>query len=371
MRIALIHDDFIQAGGAENLFATIASIYKDAPIYTSLVDWQKLPASINHERIKTSFLQKIPFARSFYKALLPLYPFAFETFNFDEFDLVISSTTRFAKSIITKPKTKHICYINSLPRFLYNPQAQEDYLPKFVRIILKPFLKWLKRWDSAASSRADLYIANSQNVKNSIKKVYNRSAEILYPCVDTNFFRPAKIHKWNLKSQQYFLIVTRLVKWKKIEVAIEACQKLGHNLKIVGIGPDQKRLQKLAVNRKSDTGSEIEFLGRVTQEGLRMYLQNCQALIVTQEEDFGIATVEAQACGKAVIAYGKGGQAEIIIDGKTGLFFDQQLADSIKDAIGTFFKLKWFVKAIRQNALRFTASKFRQGLEKLIASYAS
>src|SRR3990167_7486017 len=163
-KIALVHDDFVQAGGAESLFATIASIWPDAPIYTSVVDWKKLPATINRNRVRPSFIQKIPFATRFYRTLLPLYPLAFESFNFDEFDLVISSTTRFAKSIITKPKTMHICYMNSIPRFLYGRKAQADYLPIMLRLIFKPILIWLKRWDKVSSCRPDLFVANSANI---------------------------------------------------------------------------------------------------------------------------------------------------------------------------------------------------------------
>src|SRR3989339_1404504 len=169
-KIALVHDDFIQAGGAESLFATIASIWPKAPIYTSLVNWGKLPSTINRDRIRPSWMQKIPFAAKLYKALLPLYPLAFESFNFNEFDLVISSTTRFAKSIITQPRTMHICYMNSIPRFLYGRKAQADYLPIMLRLIFKPILIWLKRWDKVSSCRPDLFVANSANISKKIKK---------------------------------------------------------------------------------------------------------------------------------------------------------------------------------------------------------
>src|SRR5437899_707188 len=224
MKIALVHDDFAQTGGAESLFATIAQIWPEAPIYTSLVDWKKLPPSINPERIHPSFMQKIPSAQKFFKALLPLYPLAFESFDFDDYDLVFSSTTRFAKSIITKPKTVHISYVNSIPRFLYSNQTMEDYISASSGFFLKPFFIWLKRWDKVSSARVDHYIANSQNVATQIENSYQRPSEVVYPFADTNFYNIAKIHKWNLKSQNYFLIVTRLVKWKKIDIAIEAGQ---------------------------------------------------------------------------------------------------------------------------------------------------
>ena len=364
MRIALVHDDFVQAGGAESLFVTIASIWPDAPIYTSLVDWKKLPVTIDRNRVRPSFIQKIPFATKLYKLLLPLYPLAFESFNFDDFDLVISSTTRFAKSVITKPKTIHICYLNSLPRFLWGRQVQKNYLKSPVVFLVRPFLIWLKRWDIVASSRVDFYIANSENVAKKIKKIYSRRSDVIHPFADTQFFRPAKIHNWELKSQNYFLVVTRLVKWKKIEIAIKAACNLGINLKIVGEGPDRSRLKGLV---RDDKAGDIEFLGRVTREQLREHYQNCQALIITQEEDFGIAAVEAQACCRSVIAYAYGGQREIVREGKTGLFFDSQNAQSLQDAIKAFFRVKWSVSACRENALRFSKEKFIRELERYVS----
>src|SRR3990172_11313825 len=168
MKTCLVHDDFVQEGGAENLFVAIASIWPNAPIYASLVDWNKLPESISHDRIIRSFIQKIPFSAKFHKLLLPLYPLAFESFDLDGFDLVISSTTRFAKSAITKPQTAHRCYGNNIPRFIWDLEMQKNYLPKFLISVLKPYFSWLKRWDSAASIRVDFYIANSKNVEKRI-----------------------------------------------------------------------------------------------------------------------------------------------------------------------------------------------------------
>lgn len=365
-KVALVHDDFVQAGGAESLFATIASIWPQAPIYTSLVDWKKLPSSIDRQRIHFSWMQKIPFATKFYKLLLPLYPLAFESFDFDGFDIVLSSTTRFAKSIITKPKTVHMCYINSLPRFLYSEQVQADYLPKILRIVLTPLVLWLKRWDKVSASRADFDIANSENIKNDIRKYYQRESVVIYPFADINFFKPAKIHNWKLKSQNYFLVVSRLVKWKKIDIAIKACATLNKKLIIVGDGPDKARLARSSQKLTGD----VEFAGRVTREELRSLYQNCQALVVTQQEDFGIAAVETQACGRPVIAYREGGQAEIINDGKTGILFDRQSAQSLEDAISAASEIKWSVSACRKNSLRFSQAAFVGQLKKQVQLYA-
>lgn len=374
MRIALIHDDFVQAGGAESLFAAIASLFPQAPIYTSQVDWHKLPLSINRDRVRTSFIQKIPFAQKFYKLLLPLYPLAFESFDFSEYDLVISSTTRFAKSAITKPGTVHICYINSLPRFLWSRQARKDYLPLPLVILARPILNWLQRWDKAAAARVDFYIANSGNVVLQVKTHYGVKSQIVYPFADLSFFAPAKRYNWRLKSQNYFLIVSRLVKWKRIDIAIKAAKTMGINLKIVGVGPDEARLRKMVNGKgrvgksqgKMENSNKIQFLGRVTRQQLRQLYQNAKALIITQKEDFGIAVVEAQACGKPVIAYKFGGQQEIVKEGKTGIFFTEQSKGSLKDAIIVASRVKWGVSACRRNALGFSKSNFIKSFKKII-----
>lgn len=364
MKIALVHDDFTQSGGAESLFATIAALYPDAPVYTSLVNWRKLPQSIEKNRIHTSFMQKIPFATGFFKLLLPLYPLAFESFDFDEYDVVISSTTRFAKSIITKPKTVHIAYVNSTPRFLWSEDTKKEYINPLLAFLSKPYLSWLKRWDGVAASRVDFYIANSKNIQGKIKEAYGRESEVIYPYASSGFFTPAKIHNWKLKGQNYFLIVSRLVRWKKIDIAIEAAKDLGANLIIIGDGPDKGRLKLLA------SGGKITFVGKVTRDQLRDYYRNSRALIVTQEEDFGIAAVEAQACGRPVIAYEKGGAAEVVVSGKTGVFFKKQTKESLKDAIEALSKVKWESAVQRAGSLRFSKAVFVKSITKSTEKYA-
>ncbi|OGD88594.1 hypothetical protein A3J17_02880 [Candidatus Curtissbacteria bacterium RIFCSPLOWO2_02_FULL_40_11] len=364
-KVALVHDDFLQRGGAENLFATIAGLYPKAPIYTSLVNWQKLPSSIEKSWIKTSWMQKIPLAKYFYKALLPLYPFAFESFDLSKYDLVISSTTRFANCVITKPGTVHVSYVNTTPRFLWSAKSLSHYLPTLLIFLFKPVLNHLKKWDKIAASRADFYIANSTNVKSRIKKFYGRDSQVLYPFANTHFFKPAKIHNWPLKNKNYYLVVSRLVRWKKIELAIKAAAYLNKNLIIVGEGPDKKRLQGVA---KSSNNS-VEFQGRISLAKLRDLYNNCLALIVTQEEDFGIAAVEAQSCGRPVIAYRSGGVREIIKDKKTGILYPEQSVPAIKDAIEKSLQLKWNDQIIRRNALRFSKRKFETNLTGAVQSY--
>lgn len=363
-KVALVHDDFTQSGGAENLFSTLANLFPEAPIYTSLVNWGKVPKSIDSNRINVSWMQKIPFSTYLYKLFLPLYPFAFESFDFSKYDLVISSSTRFAKSIISGPNSTHIAYLNSTPRFLWNPNAANQIIPRVMRPLLNIYIKYLKKWDYISSSRPDIFIANSSNVQSKIKKHYRKESYIIYPFANTNYFKIAKIHNWALKKQKYHLIVSRLVKWKKIDIAIEAVNLSKMNLKIVGVGPDKKRLQSVA------TGSNAEFLGKVSLKELFSLYNNSESVIVTQEEDFGIAAVEAQSCGVPVIAYKKGGVSEIIIDNKTGVLFSNQTAISLRDAIKKMGKLKYSKDTNRENALRFSRKKFEESFLEVIKKHA-
>ena len=231
--------------------------------------------------------------------------------------------------------------------------------------MLKPVIYWLKKWDRASAQRVDYYIANSQNVAKKINKIYGLNSRVIYPFANSAFFKPAKIHNWQLKSQNYYLVVTRLVKWKKVDLAIYAATSQNFILFIIGDGPDKKRLQKIAQKSKN-----IKFLGKVTKGQLRQYYRNCQALIITQEEDFGIAALEAQSCGKPVVAYSKGGVAEIIIDGKTGVFFDIQNKESLKDAIKRASRVKWSEAQIRKNALRFSRAAFVKNIKESTNLYA-
>lgn len=359
MKVCLVHDDLVQLGGAERLFEEVSKIFPDAPIYTSLVNFEKLPKSINPNRIRASFMQKIPFATKFYKALLPFYPLAFESLNFDEFDLVISSTTRFANSIITKPKTLHICYMNSVPRFLYEDDKKNDYLHAAIHLLISPYMKWLNKWDKATASRVDIYIANSKNVQSKIKKFYSRDATVICPPVDTQFFKPDELKTQRSINQNYYLVVSRLAKWKRIDVAINAIGD-SERLIIVGSGPDKSRLIKIA------KGKKIEFKESISRAELKALYKDAKAFIVTQDEDFGIATAEAQACGTSAIAYRAGGSQEIIIEGKTGIFYNSQNPDSLKDAIKAHSKLKWGVVSCRNNALRFSKSAFKKSFKQAI-----
>lgn len=364
MKIALVHDDFIQYGGAEKLVLAFHELWPEAPIYTSIVShqWQKRAKEMKVKFV-TSFMQRLPFAEKLNRYYSPFlfHALAFESFNFDDFDVVLSSSSRFAHSIITKPHTLHICYMNSPGRMFWESNDyfnNEDYaLLKPIKSLARPFLSFplshLRKWDYVASRRPDLLIANSKLPKRRIKKYYQRDAKIIYPFVDYSIFQKSPDSKGD-----YFVILTRLVSWKKIDIAIRACNTLKLPLKIIGVGPDTQRL-------KGISGPTIEFLGYAKDERIPVLL-GCKALINTQEEDFGIVPLEALACGKPVIAYGKGGALETVVDGKTGMFFYEQTEESLIDALKNFNSNNYNSKDCREQAQRYHKDIFMHKIHDLV-----
>jgi glycosyltransferase involved in cell wall biosynthesis len=355
MKIALVHDELIQWGGAERLLLAMHKIWPDAPIYTSIYAPENLPKEFRKIDVRTSFMQKLPFSRALRRQYFFLYPIAFESFDFSGFDVVLSSSTRFAHGIITKPATLHICYSNSPTRFLWETEEylEGEKISPIGKIFLAPFLSYLRVWDQTAVQRPDFWIANSKNVAEKLKKFYRKDSTVIYPGVDLKRFQqPAtrdqkKAGSWSLETG-YFLIVSRLLAWKRIELAIKACNKLKLSLKIAGQGPDYARLKSLA------NSSKVEFLEKVSEEELISLYKNCKALIVTQEEDFGITAVEAQAAGVPVIAYKGGGAKETIIEGKTGLFFFPQDAGALEKTIVQFDKIKIEPQECIKSACKFS-----------------
>jgi glycosyltransferase involved in cell wall biosynthesis len=382
MKIALVHDDLIQRGGAEKLFMEMHEVFPEAPVYTSVASdyWIKFCKDKRIE-LHTSFLQNFPFSIKLNRYYSPFlfHNLAFESFDFSDFDLVISSSARYAHNIITKPQTKHISYINSPGRMFWESDEyfqNEDYgwfkpLKKLARIFLSPMLLHLRVSDYIAAQRADYVIANSKVPQDRIKKYYKRDATIIYPFVDFDYFAERKSsNKEKLHivsnntnstfSKNYFVLVTRLVSWKKVEIAIKACKDLNLKLKIIGDGPDISRLKNFAQD------SQVEFLGYVSDEEKAYILQNCIALINTQAEDFGIVPLEAMASGKPVIAYGKGGVLETVMPGTTGEFFSAQTPESLKEILQTFNPKKYNPEACRTQAKKFDRIVFATQLKDYV-----
>ena len=328
MKVALVYDRVNKWGGAERVLLAIHEIWPEAPLFTSVYNSPTAPWAKNFTVIP-SFLQKFLGARSSHEWLAPLMPIAFENFNLDEYDVVISVTSEAAKGIITKPKTLHICYCLTPTRYLWS--GYDDYFKnELLRILTKPMVRCLRKWDRIAAARPDEYIAISKTVQGRIKNYYHRESEVIYPPVETEKFKMQRSKiKMKMQNAKFFLVVSRLVKYKKVDLVVEAFNQLGWNLKIVGVGREMRNLRRKA--RRN-----IEFLGQLTDKELLGYYQNCQAVIFPPEEDFGIVPLEAQACGKPVIAYRAGGATETIIEGKTGFFFEKQTVESLVRVVRDF-----------------------------------
>ena len=379
MRVALVYDRVNKIGGAERVLLALHKLFPDAPLYTSVYDKEKAPWA-NVFKIKTSFLQNFPYAtrHELYATLMPL---AFENFNFDEFDLVISVTSESAKGIVTKPHTKHICYCLTPTRYLWS--AYKDYFTNPIfNFFAKPIVSYLKMWDKIAAQRPDKFIAISKEVQGRIRKYYGRESEVVYPPVvidagDLNLEagllkleNRSSIHpqasningrtsSFKHQSSNYFLIVSRLVPYKRVDLAVSAFDKLKLPLKIVGTGSEMGRLKSMA-------GPTIEFLGSLTDEELIKYYKGCRALIFPGIEDFGLTILEAQSFGKPVIAFRNGGALETIVDGKTGFFFNEQSAESLIQAIEQFDRLKLNPKDCMGQAEKFSFEKFEKEILKQV-----
>lgn len=332
MKIAIVHDDLVQWGGAERVLLGISEIYPDAPIFTSVYDRENPCLSpFASKKIITSFLQKIPGWKALYKIMLPLYPIAFEQFDFSGFDLVISHTTRFAKSIITKPETLHICYCHTPPRFLWHLSGQGNF--GFTEILMTK----LRLYDAVSANRVDFFLAGSENAKARIKKIYKAESKVIYPFVDLDRFK-------NVESFDggYFVVVGRPNKYKKFDIAEKACSKSGVPL--------------MTIDGKFDDGTVVKILS------------GARALIMPGIEDFGLASLEAQALGKPVIAFKAGGALETVISGKTGIFFDEQTEGSLKDAIGRLSSAEINPEDCKQNAAAFSRESFKRNFVQSLAS---
>lgn len=372
LKVAIGHDDLtVPYAGGEKVFSAIAEIFPKADIFTSMIT-EQWRARFPDRKIVTTFMQKIPFKRRLQKALFGLYPLAFESIDLSDYDLVISSSSRFAHGVITKPETKHICYMHSPGRMFWE---SDRYFADSSRLggILAPTLSYLRLWDRAAAQRVDQFVANSKNIARKIKRYYGREAEVVYPFVDLEKFSVGDNQLAGENKDGYFLVVTRLASWKRVEIAVEAAKRAGVALKVAGSGPDRKRLQKLAQVRGKK--SDIEILGSVGDEELVKLFQNCTAFIMTQEEDLGITALEAQACGKPVIAYGAGGALETVIDpvkaktltgqGATGEFFDQQSTESLAKVLENFDPKSYRSEDCRKNAEKFSKERFQQEIIKV------
>lgn len=350
-KIALVHDYLFQFGGAERVFYALHKIFPEASIYTTIFLPKRLPDFFRKLSINTSFMQKIPFIAEFYRYFFHLYPFAVRSFDLSSYDLVISSSSAWAKGIRKRKDARHVCYCHTPARFIwrYREYVQKENFPFIIQKVLPLLLLPIKQWDISNTRGVDYFISNSDYISNRIKNVYHRDSKVIHPPIDTDFFSLS-----NTKGD-YFLIVSRFLAYKRIDLVINAFKKLKQPLKIVGAGPHENALKKLA-----EGSGNIAFLGKVPERELLNLYQNCLSVIFPGEEDFGLVPLEAASCGKPTIAFYAGGAKETIIEEKTGIFFREQTENSINEAMTRFLGQKFDRMFIREHALKFNFLEFKK-----------
>ena len=349
-KVAIVYDRVNKWGGAERVLLALHDIFPKSPLYTSVYDKEGAPWAKVFPKVYTSFLQKIPILRSNHEFLAVFMPFAFRSFDFSKYDLVISVTSEFAKNIKIQGKTKHICYCLTPTRYLWSGY-KEYFKWKPLKIFGLPAVLFLRKRDRNAAQKPDMMIAISTEVQKRIKKYYKRDSKTIFPPVDVSRIGISKTKKKN-----YYLLVSRLdYGYKKVDLAIKAFNELKYPLVIIGTGREEKKLKKMA-------GENIIFAGRVDEKRLKEYYRCARALIMPQEEDFGIVSVEAQSAGVPVIAYKKGGAADTVINDKTGVLFTPQSADALTKSVKAFEKKKFRYQYLLTNARRFSKENFKKSL---------
>jgi glycosyltransferase involved in cell wall biosynthesis len=354
LRVVLCHDWLTGMRGGERVLELLCQAFPDAPIYTLIHNRAAVSATINRHTIHTSWLQRLPGVAKRYRHFLPFFPSAIEAFRPPEADLLISTSHCVAKSIRPHPGTPHLCYCFTPMRYAW--LFQDEYLGgnAIKRGLAQPLLAWLRRWDQTTAARVTRFAAISRHVQDRIGRFYGRDADVVYPPVD--------LDRWTPDSRSpgtFDLIASALVPYKKLDLAIAAYTKSGHPLKIVGVGTELGRLRAIA-------GSNVEFLGWQSDERLLDLYRSCRALIFPGEEDFGIVPLEAQACGRPVVAYGKGGALETVKDGVSGVFFAAQTVDALNAAVAACAAQSWDSRAIRAHAESFGVPHFIASLDASI-----
>jgi glycosyltransferase involved in cell wall biosynthesis len=359
MRVALIHDWLTGMRGGEKVLEVLCELYPDADIFTLFHHRGSVSPRIERHRITTSFVQHLPLADVHYRRYLPLFPLAIRQFQLSSYDLVISSSHCVAKSALSPKGTPHLCYCHSPMRYAWDQFdayfGPDRVGPAMSRFVYRPVLDRLARWDAATADRVDRFVANSRHVAGRIHRYYNRDATIVYPPVDTDFFHPAAT-----PPGSHFLIVSALVPYKRIDMAIAACARVGAPLRIVGDGPERDRLVRHA-------GATVTWVGRISDEQIRDEYRRAAAVLLPGEEDFGIVPVEAQACGRPVVALARGGALETVRDRETGVLYPDPTADSLAAALQRVRVTRFDGDGIRRHAEQFSRARHVDALKMVIA----
>jgi glycosyltransferase involved in cell wall biosynthesis len=361
MKIALVHDYFTQWGGAERVLKYFSEIYPEAPVYVIAKDKELTQEFLPGKTVITSFLQDFPGMPQSIKYYMTLLPKAVESFDLHEYDVILSSSSAYAKGVITRPPQKHVCYLHTPTRYLTSDKEEyleeaEIPLPFIGRPVVRQMLGHLQRWDLQASKRPDCLITNSKYIAERTKKYYGRTPnEVVFPPVDTSKFTVSS------NIGDYWLVLGRNESYKRTDLAVLAANRLGLKLKVVGGGTDLARLKELS-------GSTIEFLGRVSDDQLADLYSQAIGLIFPPKEDAGMTPLESMAAGRPVIAYGQGGALESIKPGITGEFFKDQTVDSLVEALKNFKPEKYDPKTIRDHAMQFDVEIFKEKIKTIVES---
>ncbi len=357
MKVAITHDYLNQYGGAERVLEVMHEIWPDAPVFTIVYNQKKLPEYFKKWNIITTFVQRFPFIKTQYEKYFAIFPVAVEQIDLQGFDIVISISSAWAKGVITTPDVLHISYLLNPMRFAWNEYYSRIRRTRRIifRMGIRFLLNYIRLWDVISTQRVDHIIAISETIRRRISKYYGRDSEIIYPPCDTDFFVPNP----NLKIQDYFLIVSRLKDYKRIDIVVQAFNQIDLPLLIIGEGEARGKLEK-------HIRPNVQFLGALSDEEIRSYYQRAQALILPGMEDFGIVPVEAQACGTPVIAFKKGGAVETVVEGKTGLFFSSQTKEAVIEVIKKFDRKQFKSDVLRKQALKFSKNNFKQQLKDFV-----
>jgi len=360
MRLALVHDWLNQIGGAEDVLTELVALYPNAPLYTSIYWRDKMPAAWRNWPIHPLWMDRLPGIYRHHQPYLPLYPLAFGSLDLSDYDVVLSNKSGFCHGVKTGTRTRHICYCLAPTRYVwqYNDYVKRERIGRALQLALWPAIRLLQRWDYAAAQRVDQFIAISTEIRARIQRYYNRDSVVIYPPVDAaERFAPAPV------VEEYYLVVSRLIPYKRIDLAVQACTRLNLPLIVGGSGRDRERLERLA-------GPTVKFVGYVPDAELPNLMARCRAFIFPGLEDFGITPVQAQAAGRPVIAYKGGGALDTVIPGVTGEFFADLTVDSLVAALQQFEASRYSPGAIRDHALRFDRAVFRREITAFVERVA-
>lgn len=358
MKLALVHSWLNQYGGAERVLEAVHALYPGAPVYTSMYDPPRMPPAYRQWDIRVSFLDLLPGIHAHHQRYLPLYPLGFEAFDLAGYQAVLSISSAFAHGVVPRPETFHLCYCLTPPRFLWNTKEylNREAVPKGMRALLGPLLLYLRAWDRRAAARVDAFVAISTAVQRRVARVYGREAAIIHPPVAVEAFKPEP----RQEREDFYLIVSRLVPYKRIDLAVAAFNELGWPLVIVGEGRDRPALEAQAKDN-------VRFLGRLADAEVRRLLPRARGFVFPGWEDFGITPVEANAAGVPVIAYRAGGVLDTVIEGETGVLFEPQTPEALAEAVRRAASARsWDAAVLRRQAARFSVGRFHAQLAEAL-----